>query len=236
MTLRSRSGRLGSGGGLTPRGVLGEDREDGENFLVPGGKPDVNLNQSREEFREREPMRRDTTLFAILIEEHTPMLLTYLRVLLPDGHAIDDLYQETMMTAWRRLGDFDRSRPFGAWIRGIARNHVWEHRRRREREAARLDEAQIEHLEERISGIEKRPGDTWQEKLDVLDECLRDLPNDLQDTVHLHYREGMTTDKIALSVAASREAVKKRLQRARTWLYHCLQRKRVLLDSEGAGP
>ena len=36
-----------------------------------------------------------------------------------------------MLTAWRRLGDYDHTRPFGPWLRGIATRLVLRHRDRR---------------------------------------------------------------------------------------------------------
>ena len=35
----------------------------------------------------------------------------------PGNHV--DLFQETMVVAWRRLDDFDHTRPFGPWLRGL---------------------------------------------------------------------------------------------------------------------
>ena len=60
------------------------------------------------------------SVFEILIRENTDMLLAYLRSAVRDEHAIDDLYQEIFLTAWKRLEDYDRQRPFGPWLRGIA--------------------------------------------------------------------------------------------------------------------
>jgi len=37
-----------------------------------------------------------------------------------DQTAADDIWQETMLVAWRRFDDDDTTRPFGAWLRGIA--------------------------------------------------------------------------------------------------------------------
>ena len=57
-------------------------------------------------------------VFAILVREHADRLLAYLRATVP-ASSVDDLFQETVLVAWRRLPDYDRARPFGAWLRGI---------------------------------------------------------------------------------------------------------------------
>ena len=52
------------------------------------------------------------------------MLTVFLRSRVNDEAAVDDLFQETMLVAWKRLDDCDLSRPFGPWLRGIAHRLV----------------------------------------------------------------------------------------------------------------
>ena len=162
------------------------------------------------------------------------MLLTYLRVLVKDADTVDDLYQETMLIAWRRIDDFDRTRSFGAWVRGIAKRCAWDHARRHQRESDIIKDSALQYLEQNIRRIEQRPGDTWSDKLDVLNDCLSHLSQELLETVHYHYREELPTERIAGLLNASREAIKKRLQRARKLLHDCLRRKDVFLDHGAA--
>ena len=56
-------------------------------------------------------------LFETLVREHADMLTVYLRAALGDVPEVDDLFQETMIVAWRRLDDFDQTRSFAAWLR-----------------------------------------------------------------------------------------------------------------------
>ncbi len=64
--------------------------------------------------------QRETKAFEILMRENSRMLLSYLNCVVQDVASVDDLFQETMVVAWRRLGDCDLSVPFGPWLRGIA--------------------------------------------------------------------------------------------------------------------
>lgn len=41
------------------------------------------------------------------------MVLAMLRSMVYDKNAVDDLFQETMITAWRTLDRYDEERPFG---------------------------------------------------------------------------------------------------------------------------
>jgi DNA-directed RNA polymerase specialized sigma24 family protein len=60
------------------------------------------------------------TLFEALIRENTGMLMAYIRAGIRDEHAADDVYQETVLAAWKRLDDYDSQKPLGPWLRGIA--------------------------------------------------------------------------------------------------------------------
>jgi RNA polymerase sigma-70 factor (ECF subfamily) len=63
-------------------------------------------------------------IFEILVRENSRMLLAFIRSIQSDQAAADDIWQETMLVAWRRIGDYDNSRPFGPWLRGIAQK-IW---------------------------------------------------------------------------------------------------------------
>lgn len=65
-----------------------------------------------------DPTARD--LFEVLIRENGDALLVSIRANAGREHA-DDIFQDTVLVAWRRLPDYDRTRPFGPWLRGIAR-------------------------------------------------------------------------------------------------------------------
>ncbi|MBC03053.1 MAG: RNA polymerase factor sigma-70 [Phycisphaerae bacterium] len=173
-------------------------------------------------------MENDRTAFEILVREHSPMLLAFIRAQVKDSGAIEDIHQETMVTAWRILDRFDQTRLFGPWLRGIARNHILVHYRRNSRLPLHCEEEVIAHLDARLDEISERSGDTWPEKLEALDDCLGALPEPSRTLIDLHYREEMSTERIAGRTDLNRETVKKRLQRIRAALARCLQHKGVL--------
>jgi len=165
-------------------------------------------------------------VYSILVREHADALLVFLRASVPES-AVDDLFQEAVLVAWRRLGDFDRSRPFGPWLRGIARNLVLDWRSR----AGRLqlsDPAALDQIERSVRAFEEQPGDSFDERMRALEECIEKLTPDQADVVHLAYRSEQPLARIAQQVNASEETVKKRLQRARAHLADCLSGKGAL--------
>jgi RNA polymerase sigma-70 factor (ECF subfamily) len=161
-------------------------------------------------------------VFEILAREHADMLAAYLRSLVLRNQTVEDLFQETMLVAWRRLADYDRSLPFGPWLRGIATNLVLSHRRRAAAECLTCEPEVIAALEERYRRLEAAPADSFRERLDRLATCLERLPPLMRDAVDLVYRRGLSLKALAASVQASEEAVKKRVQRARQLLAECV--------------
>jgi RNA polymerase sigma-70 factor (ECF subfamily) len=150
------------------------------------------------------------------------MLTAFLRSLLHRTDAVDDLFQETMLIAWRRLDDFDQSRPFGPWLRGIASNLVLERRRKfATRHTLTCEPDVLEALEHHFSTAHTLRGDSFRERADRLLACLERLPDKFRQTVELAYTKGLLLKQIAESLGEGEEAVKKRLQRARRALADC---------------
>jgi RNA polymerase sigma-70 factor len=160
------------------------------------------------------------------------MVLAMLRSMVYDKNAVDDLYQETMITAWRTLDRYDEQRPFGPWLRGIARFQTLAYYRKVKRLPTFDTTLVVDHIETRLDEITSRPGDTWEEKIDALDDCLQHLPEDARNIVALHYEQDLATGVIASRLRMSREAIKKRLQRARARLTDCFERKGLFLQLE----
>lgn len=160
--------------------------------------------------------------FEILVREHADMLMVYLRSIVRDPVAIDDLFQETMLTAWRTIDRFDRQRPFGPWLRGIAGKLVLASRRQSAHHPAFCDEQTLEQLDHRMTQLQRLQGDTLDEKLDALRDCLRDLPEHYRQAIELRYRDELKPQSITTKLQMNAEAVKKRLQRARVMLLECL--------------
>lgn len=168
---------------------------------------------------------RSKDLFEILVREHAPMLIVYLRSVVSDAAAVDDLFQETMLTAWRTLDRFDRKRPFGPWLRGIAGKLIMAHRRKSADAHLLCDEHVLEHLDGRLAALEQQHGDTFDEKLAALRQCIDAMPDRYREVVRLRYRVELPTEQIAEHLKLTIETVKKRLQRARMRLFDCLSRK-----------
>jgi RNA polymerase sigma factor (sigma-70 family) len=168
-----------------------------------------------------DPAPRAEELFEILAAEHAERLSAYLHSRLRDPGAVDDLFQETMLGAWEGLGRYDRSRPFGAWLRGIASHLLAGHLEREARLPKGAEEEALAGLEARFEGLE---GEGLEEAIDALGRCVERLPESLAGMVRWVYEGGLSLGAAAERMELGLEAAKKRLQRARQQLAECLRR------------
>ncbi len=174
-----------------------------------------------------------TQVFEILVRENADMLISFIRAAVRDDSLADDIFQETMMVAWQRLDDYDRERPFAPWLRGIARRIVLAQFRRSSRRFYTCHETVLGRLDDLTASLEQRPGDTWQEKLSALDDCVGGLPAHYREAVELRYEQELPAAQMAEQLSISLPGVKKRLQRARERLFDCIERKLRLPSAPG---
>lgn len=165
-------------------------------------------------------------VFEILAREHADMLWAYLRSVVFDPHAAEDLFQDAMLVAWRRLPEYDQKRPFGAWLRGIGRVLVMEYiRKAGNRRVALADPEALEALSSRFSDLEDGLPGEWEIKVEALRKCMQGLAETDRRILNLHYHADQNCGEIGESLELGAEAVKKRLQRARASLAECVQRR-----------
>lgn len=164
-------------------------------------------------------------LFETLVRDHADMLTVYLKASLGNSTDVDDVFQETMIVAWQRLDDFDHTRPFAPWLRGIARNLVFAHARKRS--CFLCNPTVLDQLEARIDQFGSRWGDTWEEKLNLVRQCVESLPENYRSVVTQRYFTQQTILQVSAALDLSVSVVKKRLQRGRALVLQCIERKLV---------
>ena len=172
-------------------------------------------------------------VFEILMREHADSLLAFLRASVHDAHSVDDIFQETMVVAWRRLDDFDHQRSFGKWIRGIAGKLVLAHYRKSGRNPLSFDESTLQWMEYRFSQVQSLQGDTLREKLELLHECIAALSENNRAAIEARYFHRHSLEEIVTRMGIALQTVKKRLYRSKLQLEDCLNHK-LLLAEESA--
>ncbi len=173
-------------------------------------------------------------LFEILVREHSRMLTAFIRSAVADASLAEDIWQETMLVAWRRLDDYDISRPFGPWLRGIAHRTIQAKRRSSAPYVLFDDEESLAYLSDRFDELHKLQGDTLDEKLDALRDCVSHLPEHERRCIELRFVEDLMPAELSQKLDIALETIKKRLVRAKQRLIQCMQGKLAAIKTEGA--
>lgn len=161
-------------------------------------------------------------LFEALVREHGSRLSLFLSAAVPDPLVREELLQETLLVAWRRLVDFDPERNFGAWLRGIATRLVLARRRADGRRGPTLDPAVLEQLDQLCEAPEGRAGDWGAVEVEALRVCLARLGDRERELVERRYSEGRRGADLAAALGRSVEGTRKALQRVRARLHECV--------------
>ena len=164
-------------------------------------------------------------IFEVLAKQHEPMLMAYLLSLVADHKLAEDVAQQTLLIAYRKINLLRDPAAFPAWLRGIARLEAFSTMRRQGREFA-VDPAALQQMDEIYRQFEEQqPAETWEERFQLVEECYTRLPETLQTVCRLHYFEDRKAWQIAETLTLNLNAVLKRLERARIAIRDCVQAK-----------
>jgi RNA polymerase sigma-70 factor (ECF subfamily) len=164
-----------------------------------------------------EVARGNRDAFRVIVRAYSLPLRSYLASQIHTLDDVDDVAQEVYLAVFRNLHTFRRGDDFGAWLRGIARNKLYDHLRR----SARRNKALGAFREEVSRVVEADPDRS--EAIEVLLRCIAQLPDRLRRVV----RAGLDGDKpaaLAESLATSVGAVYNLHYRANQLLLLCMQK------------
>lgn len=158
---------------------------------------------------------QDELRLRLLAEKHVPAVATYLRHrLYPLSIAeLDDLIEEVLIVAWRRLDDC----PVGlerAWMIGVARN-VLNNARRSNRRRSRL-------VRSLPAPEPSASAEMWILAAEEVREAMAQLEAMDRDVLMLHHWEGMTAREISIALEIGPKAAESRLNRAQRRLRRAL--------------
>jgi RNA polymerase sigma-70 factor, ECF subfamily len=156
----------------------------------------------------------DSDAWGQLYREYAPAIFRFCRRVLPAREDAEDATTEVFMKVRQKLGTYDSSRPFTAWLYKVASNHCWDTlRRRRIRQDLETgdvetlplehpDPGQLERLQAEHTSKEVRAG-------------LARLPDRARMALVLRYYSDMSYDEIADTLGVRRAFVGVLLLRAR---------------------
>jgi RNA polymerase sigma-70 factor (ECF subfamily) len=169
-------------------------------------------------------LKDDPNAFRHLVEKYQAEVYgTALRILRRPEDA-EDLTQETFLRAFRALGRYDPTRPFGAWLHTIAARLCIDHLRRNRAKLVSLTQP-----EEGTSGEERTidledPGDrpdevaARSELAERLEALVAELPPDSRAAILLRHQQDLPYEEIARVLGVPLGTIKARIHRARIML------------------
>ncbi|KMT66937.1 RNA polymerase sigma factor [Catenovulum maritimum] len=165
----------------------------------------------------------DNAAFAQIIMKYQDDVRAFLAVRMQHIIDADDLAQEAFIIAHRKLKDFDNSRAFSPWIKGIALNQLKDFYRRSNA-----------HLNSDISDFEEILSDEIENKLSnqdensmlvALEQCLEKVDDKFHKLIKQHYTEGYTVDELTKIHQVKHSAMTMRLHRIREKLRNCIDKR-----------
>jgi RNA polymerase sigma-70 factor, ECF subfamily len=162
-----------------------------------------------------------------LYREYAPAIFRFCRRALPSREDAEDATTEIFMKVRQKIGQYDSSRPFTAWLYKVAANHCWDLlRRRRIRQDLEVGEVENLPLEHPDPGqlqrlLEEHSGQQVRTALDK-------LPPRARMALVMRYYSEMTYEEIADSLGVRRAFVGVLLLRARHQLRDVLTGNREL--------
>jgi RNA polymerase sigma-70 factor, ECF subfamily len=159
-----------------------------------------------------------------LVQQHQAGVRAFIRALGVDKAWVDDVAQETFLTAYRKLDEWDRTREAGPWLRGIARHLAFNERRKAARRSRLVDrglaEVMIDH-----AGREPEAIATAAELLAAFNSCLQELPQSGRDLLCGRYADGETAETLAARWKTRSDAMRQKLLRLRLQVKGCVERR-----------
>ncbi len=157
-----------------------------------------------------------------LLLKHQDLLRDYIRGMVRDPHAAEDLFQEVGVRVLSDAGPPEAPEEFVRWCRGVARNVLLQHWRTSRRAPKLRSEAMLEAVDRAYDEAHVEV-EYWKERRALLAVCLEGLPAHSRSLLKGHYVEGRPLAELASHEGSSEGAVKMSLLRIRQALKNCVR-------------
>lgn len=163
----------------------------------------------------------DKEQFVRLMATYGRRLYAYILSLVPNWADADEIFQETSVRLWRDFADFEPNTNFSAWATRVAYFQVLTWRKRAARSQLVFDDEVIQLVAQRhevlVPFAESRHR--------ALGDCVQELSGHSRDLLARCYAPGAQVKEVAESMGRNLPAVYKALQRIRSSLRDCVERR-----------
>lgn len=152
---------------------------------------------------------------------HRIALTGFVRAIVHDAHAADDIFQEICVKAVARADRFETKQDLMKWTRTVAKNQALDLLRKRKRGQQLLSDEAIELL---AAEDEVAPEESNTERLRTLQDCVQALTPKTREVLTLRYNNGLAGQEVANRLNRKTATVYKTLARAYQTLRDCMNR------------
>ncbi len=185
------------------------------------GDPNRPPNRKQEEIEDvhlvRAAQRGKREAFERLVSRYHGMLFDIVHRKIRDISTVEDIVQETLLSAYRAIGQCRKPESFRFWLFTIARNTLRKTFLKSAHTSSNLDDLADVEKEQVSEAPDPR-------RLAVLEESLQVLSRDMYQVVILKYKHKMTCEEIAVSM-------RKPLGTVRSWLVRAHERLKTEMES-----
>jgi len=139
---------------------------------------------------------------------------------LRDTHAVEDIFQVTLLRAVAEAGNLRDEDHALAWARVTARRLAIDHLRKHQARMVVLDEQTLDLLD---AELDQRGDDVIAERMDALKRCVEKLPERSRRLVDLRYHENRAGQAIADEMRLSLDALYQAMRRVHLALRQCVE-------------
>ncbi len=157
--------------------------------------------------------------FVLQMTRHDQAIRRYLFTLLFDGHAVDEVMQETALTLWEKFADYDPTQSFLPWACTFAYFKVLERRRQENRDRLVFRPEVLELVSETARQRESEAAD----RAEALTQCLSLLHEPDRELLRRRYVDGERVVDLAPQLGKDVKHLYNRIDRLRHQLARCVR-------------
>lgn len=169
----------------------------------------------------KESLAGDGKAFEELLSPYLQPMYSFVLSLTHDVLMAEDVTQETCIKIWKHLARFDPEKSFKTWIFAIAKNTAFDAlKKRRDLPFSAFSQGEDDEVEEswseRIADESPLPDELLAraDAAELLERCLRMLPEGFRRILSLRYRDDFSLSEIAEILGEPYNTVKSRHGRA----------------------
>lgn len=155
-----------------------------------------------------------------LLGQNQRRITLYVLSLVPRWNDAEEIIQETNLVLWREFDRFELGTNFAAWACKVAFHQVLTWQRKQQRDRLRFSPEFLEAVAREASDSAER----LERRSQVLNECLRKLPDTQRELLRMRYAENCSIDDLSQRVKRTVAAVYRSLSRIRQTLHECVTR------------